>query len=534
MASDYSGKQIGNYRVIEEIGGGTYGLVYRAEHIYLGHIVAIKLLHSYLDSHAEHEQFLQEAKFLLNLKHPYILSFYDFGIYEGFPYLIIEYAPNGSLKDLIKSCVPHPLPVKKSLSILSQIGHALVYTHQQNIVHRDLKPENILFNTKGEALLADFGIATVVSTLGSIPPGTPIGTLPYMAPEQFEGKSRKESDQYALGCIAYELVTGRQPFIVPNPSIQAMWFQHAMIKPIPPTQLNPNLPVQIEQAILKAMAKERTDRYLDVGTFCSLLGGYIESLQNNNQDSRIRQGNGSDLLGANDPRNATIGIIYVAPNDDRESVLAAILTQERLGRKQIAIVLPNQNEAFQRSVDFDGLKNMRRKLQANLIIVAPQGSSPAEFARQRRFTYFTSLENYAQSLQGENEASRATRKFWFGAPKTKPSVDDSPTDDNGRDQILILPSPNEPEYPVEPAVDHVDERIEEQHAPPNLDAAAVGLGMGMEASSANHFIHMPDHEDAADEDLALAAPPPVVGSSLAGERAAQNEMEPTSPTEGDE
>ena len=105
----------------------------------------------------------------------------------------------------------------------------------------------------------------------------------------------------------------------------------------------------------------------------------------------MRQENGSAFLGANDPRSATIGVIYVAPNDDRESVLAAILTQEKLGRKQIAIVLPNQNKAFQRPVDFDGLKKMRSKLEANLVIVAPQGSSPAEFARQRRFTYFTSL-----------------------------------------------------------------------------------------------------------------------------------------------
>src|SRR2546421_5913245 len=119
----------------------------------------------------------------------------------------------------------------------------------------------------------------------------------------------------------------------------------------------------------------------------------------------MRQGNGSDLLGPSDPRSATIGIIYVAPNDDRESVLAAILTQEKLGRKQIAIVLPNQNRAFQRPVDFDGLKNMWRKLQAKLIILAPQGSRPAEFARQRRFTYFTSVGNYKQSLQDENEAS---------------------------------------------------------------------------------------------------------------------------------
>src|SRR5213075_1070139 len=98
--------------------------------------------------------------------------------------------------------------------------------------------------------------------------------------------------------------------------------------------------------------------------------------------TKMKQGNGSALLSANDPRSSTIGIIYVAPNDGRESVLAAILTQEKLGRKRIAIVLPNQNKAFQRPVDFDGLKNMRRKLQANLIIVASHGSSPAEFARQ--------------------------------------------------------------------------------------------------------------------------------------------------------
>src|SRR6266536_792440 len=128
----------------------------------------------------------------------------------------------------------------------------------------------------------------------------------------------------------------------------------------------------------------------------------------------MRQGNGSDLLSANDPRSSTIGIIYVAPNDDRESVLTAIWTQEKLGRKQIAIVLPNQNKAFQRPVDFDGLKNMRRKLQANLVIVAPQGSSPAEFARQRRFIFFTSLENYGQSILYQHEASSTITIRSFG------------------------------------------------------------------------------------------------------------------------
>src|ERR1700730_10836897 len=112
----------------------------------------------------------------------------------------------------------------------------------------------------------------------------------------------------------------------------------------------------------------------------------------------MRQDNGSDILGT-DPRSAAIGIIYVTASDDRESVLAAILTQEKLGRKEIVVVLPQQNKAFQRPVDFDGLKNIRRKLQSQIIIVAPASSAPAEFARQRRFVLFSSLDAYVTSLQ---------------------------------------------------------------------------------------------------------------------------------------
>jgi len=113
----------------------------------------------------------------------------------------------------------------------------------------------------------------------------------------------------------------------------------------------------------------------------------------------VRQSDGADLLGANHRLSSDIGLIYVAPNDDRQSVLAAILTQEKLGRTHIAVVLPARNSAFQRTVDFDGLKTMRRGLQAQLVFVAPAGSAPAEFARQRRFPVYPSLAEYAQTLQ---------------------------------------------------------------------------------------------------------------------------------------
>ena len=173
------------------------------------------------------------------------------------------------------------------------------------------------------------------------------------------------------------------------------------------------------------------------------------------RDTKMRQGNGSDLLGANDPRSATIGVIYVAQTDDRESVLAAILTQEKLGRKQIAIVLPGQNKAFQRPIDFEGLKNMRRKLQAQVIIVAPQGSSPAEFARQRRFTFFSSLESYGRSLRDESEASRSSKRSWLGGKRTPRSSADAgangsamvPPPPIGAQQNALPPNDDQPEPP---------------------------------------------------------------------------------------
>ncbi|HLX57605.1 MAG TPA: hypothetical protein VKR83_11310 [Ktedonobacteraceae bacterium] len=139
----------------------------------------------------------------------------------------------------------------------------------------------------------------------------------------------------------------------------------------------------------------------------------------------MRQGDGSDLLGANDPRSASIGIIYVAPTDDRASVLEAILIQDELGRKQVAVVLPENNRAFQRPVDFDGLKNMRRGLKTEIIFVAPGVvPGPADFARQRRFTVYTSLDSYATALRMEQPDNGNAKKglLLFGR-KPKPAAD---------------------------------------------------------------------------------------------------------------
>jgi hypothetical protein len=166
----------------------------------------------------------------------------------------------------------------------------------------------------------------------------------------------------------------------------------------------------------------------------------------------MRQADGSDLLGANDARNASIGIIYVAPSDDRPSVLEAILMQDKLGRKQVAVVLPENSRAFQRPVDFDGLKNMRRGLKSEIIFVASGGPGPAEFARQRRFPVYTSLDSYKAALQAESPSNGNGKKgpsLFNRKPKLVPNVD-APAPLESFDEPASPPLPPPPQPLVAP------------------------------------------------------------------------------------
>ena len=263
------GEKISIYRLLEKLACGSFGCVYRAEHLILKtRTVAIKILQVYPASQQKEEAFIQEAELLEKLKHPHILPIIDVGIQDGSPYLVTEFCPQGSLREHLKRTRPNPVPLEEAIIILTQVGQALHYVHEQHVVHHDLKPENILFNAKGEALLADFGIAKMLATIG-IRQGTTIGTPAYMAPEQFRGIASREGDQYALGCIAYELFTGQRPFTAPD--MASMMYKHLNEQPTTPSQLNPQLPVHIERAILTTMAKERAERHADVATFIAAL-----------------------------------------------------------------------------------------------------------------------------------------------------------------------------------------------------------------------------------------------------------------------
>jgi serine/threonine protein kinase len=261
------GEIIANYRLVEELARGSFGCVYRATHtVLVTRIVAIKVMYGHLQSQQERDSFFQEARILEVLQHPHILPILDVGIQEKTPYLITVYAPGGSLRQHLNRQAGKPLPLDEALAILAQIAQALDYAHQQNVIHRDLKPDNILFDAKGHLLLADFGISTILGSL-SFHQTSPYGTPAYMAPEQFKGEISRESDQYALGCLAYELLTGHRPFTAQD--VIALGFKHLMEQVTPPRQLNANLPEYVEQALLRALAKERKQRFPGVLAFVS-------------------------------------------------------------------------------------------------------------------------------------------------------------------------------------------------------------------------------------------------------------------------
>jgi serine/threonine protein kinase len=269
-----TGSRIGNYRLLRRLGRGGFSTVYLARHLILQSRppVALKRLLTPLDSPRARSLFIDEARLLEQLRHPHILPLIDAGIDdEGFPYLVTLYAAGGSLRARLQRANGRPLPLEEALAIVAQVGSALHYAHKRGVIHRDLKPENVLFTDHGEALLADFGIAFLLGSR-SLEQASVSGTPAYMAPEQFRGQVSRQSDQYALACLTYELTTGHRVF--EDHDALVLMYRHTQEEPRPPRAYNPHLPAPIEAAILRGLAKERSERYPDVLSFVRALHAF--------------------------------------------------------------------------------------------------------------------------------------------------------------------------------------------------------------------------------------------------------------------
>nr|BBH92210.1 hypothetical protein KTA_04090 [Thermogemmatispora argillosa] len=265
---DQLGKQVGRYRLIRLVGEGGFAVVYLGEHVVLGTQAAVKLLKSRLEPD-DLATFRREAQLMARLSsnHPHILPVLDYDDEGGQPFLVMEYASGGTLRQRHPSGIR--VPLETVVAYVRQVASALQYAHEQvpPVVHRDVKPQNMLVGRQGEILLSDFGIALIVTQY--VHPRAVVGTAAYMAPEQFRGEVHRASDQYALGVVVYEWLTGKRPF--PGPDFVAYGYQHVHQPPPPLREQVPELPVAVEEVVMRALAKDWRQRYGSVREFAQAL-----------------------------------------------------------------------------------------------------------------------------------------------------------------------------------------------------------------------------------------------------------------------
>jgi serine/threonine-protein kinase len=264
------------YRVLRKIGAGGMADVYCAEDTHLGRKVAVKLLHSRFAQDQEFvERFRREASSAAGLQHPNVVGVYDRGEFDGTYYIAMEYCEGASLKQVVTRDAP--LAPQRAIAITKQILIAARFAHRRNVIHRDLKPHNVILDEDENVKVTDFGIARAAgSDITEV--GAVMGTAQYLSPEQAQGRPvTEESDLYSIGVVLYEMLTGRAPFEGDSPVAVAL--KHVNQPAPSPRELQPGLPAELEVVVLKALAKDPSDRFSDADSFIKALEGVEQRLR---------------------------------------------------------------------------------------------------------------------------------------------------------------------------------------------------------------------------------------------------------------
>ncbi len=257
-------KTIGRYEILEEVGRGSMGVVYKARDPRIGRVVALKTIaFSFPLGPGEEEEFLQrfyhEAQVAGRLNHPNIVTIYDVGEKGdgGDAYIAMEFMTGTNLHELLSG--GGRLPLAQVADVLDKLAQALDYAHDNGVIHRDIKPANVLLTDSGQPKILDFGIARLAAG-GLTRPGKFFGTPNYMSPEQVTGSNVDgRTDQFSLGVILYQLLTGEKPFV--GDSVTAISYQVVNVEPPPPTKLNPALRPPFDRIVRKVLSKNASDRY---------------------------------------------------------------------------------------------------------------------------------------------------------------------------------------------------------------------------------------------------------------------------------
>jgi serine/threonine-protein kinase len=249
---------IGKYHILELVGEGAMGVVYKAKDSVLDRTVAVKVMNDAIARHEElRKRFLREAQAAASLQHPNVVSIYDLGEVDGHLYIAMEFVQGADLETLIQT--GEPLSLQEKLDIVIDVLSGLTFAHKRGIVHRDIKPANIRIAEDGRAKLMDFGVAHLASS-NLTSTGASLGTPVYMSPEQITGgKATPSTDVFAVGAVLYELLTGVKPFDAPT--LQGLFYKILTDKPKPVRELMPGLPSALDHIVEKAMAKDVPQRY---------------------------------------------------------------------------------------------------------------------------------------------------------------------------------------------------------------------------------------------------------------------------------
>jgi eukaryotic-like serine/threonine-protein kinase len=259
--ADLVGQQLGKYRIVRLIGQGAFAEVYLGRHVLLNTQVAIKVLHGKLTNY-ELEGFLDEAHILSRLAHPHIVRVLDYDVEDGSPFLVMEYAPNGTLR--MRHPDTTPVPLDTIISYVKQVASALQYAHDEKLIHRDVKPENLLVGKHHQILLSDFGFVTVSLSSHAEKIQDIAGTMAYMAPEQIQARPSRSSDQYALAIVIYEWLCGQRPF---DGTLEEIAAKHMSIAPSSLLERIPILSPLVEMVVMRALEKEPSRRFASVQEF---------------------------------------------------------------------------------------------------------------------------------------------------------------------------------------------------------------------------------------------------------------------------